>query len=196
MARRRKRRQTDWVVAHWTESQFSVGADQLFFVDLLSAADLEAHQDRMTVIRIVGSLHLFIGGVLSQTLAPAPTSRMAMYRIFKGDERDEPAGLVPVASIPRYDPFLTANADDEYMWQRELFAEGITHAPGEAVAGGANPHRIGEQAWYSQIDTRVMRKLSNEERIILAVRHRFNNTVGTAVEMTMMMFIRALVKLT
>lgn len=195
MARRRRRRPTDWVVAHWSESQVTIDGTGLFFFDLLSAADLEAHQDRMTCIRIVGSYHFTMGGVLTVTPAPVMTSRMVMLRIFKGDERDEPAGAVPAASVPRYDPFLTSNADDEYMYQREMYVQPTPYAPGDAVFGASNPHFIGEDPYYSNIDCRVMRKLSNEERIILAIRTNVVDSVGSTLDLNVMLFIRALVKL-
>lgn len=194
MARRRRRRPTDWIVSHWSEGVTAMGADQLFFFDLLSAADLEAHQDRMTCIRIVGTLHFLLSG--TATLSILPDNRKLMLRIFKGDERDPPAGPVPAAELIRYDPFLTANADDEYMWQREMFARGgVLYAGGDSLSGYEGPHVIGEDPYYSNIDCRVMRKLQNEERIILMVRQRMVSDAAGAIGVNASLFLRALVKL-
>lgn len=181
----RPRRQTDWIVSaegFVLDPNPQFGATTL--ITLIDSIDLDAHNDQLTVVRIVGELHFW-------DLEPSrPEADPWNWRGFAGiykTEADQAGAVIELA------PDDGIDADSEaWLWRHSF----ISHPDGITIsADGAGVNSLIHGRYSTHIDLRVMRKMGGREHLVLAFR-LFNPGTGSGPGYNALLQLRTLVKLT
>jgi len=161
----RKRRQTDWIVsAQGSVVDPSPQFGTTTLITLIDNADLDAHQDQLTVVRIVGEIHF------RDTEWTRVDGNPIVWRGFAGIYKAETDAAGAVFELQPDDGI---DADSEaWLWRHSF----ISHPTGQMISGpgaAAGDPMTTSFVWnaYSKhIDLRVMRKMGGRELLVLAFR--------------------------
>lgn len=170
--RRRVRRLTDWISgSQGFDEENSVLIGPQFFT-IINLADLEQHNDRMTVCRMVGQIYF------RQRKSAANDFSVICWGIYHG-QSDGAGSVFPLS------PSSLQDADSE-NW---LFRRTVALVDNSAAVGSDMLNSYESAAF----DTRVMRKLEGLEQLVLAVQIDFTTSPSPAF---VGVWMRSLVKLT
>lgn len=161
----RKRRQTDWIVSAQgplTDPAPTFGTTTL--LTLIDSADLDAHDDQLTVVRIVGELHF------RNREWERVDGNPFVWRGFAGIYKTEADAVGAVIELAPDDGI---DADSEaWLWRNSFVSDqnvGLISGPG-AAAGDPMTTSFALHAHSIHIDLRVMRKMGGREHLVLAFR--------------------------
>lgn len=185
----RPRRQTDWIVSAQgfvVDPLPTYGATQL--LSLIDNGDLDAHNDQLTVVRIVGEIH-FRSREWTRVDGNIPVWR-GHAGIYKTDT--DSAGAI-FELIP--DDGIDADSES-WLWRNSFISHNggsLISGPG-AAAGDPMTTSFIHHSWSMHIDVRVMRKMGGRELLALAYLLHDENSIGTTYDASFQ--LRTLVKLT